>query len=57
MLAHLVVFGERFAARFFGILTPASFVVYGSPSAEVRGALAGANPVYMEKVGGFSRRD
>ena len=54
-IAHLDAFSRVFAARFSEILQPLRFVVYGSPSAEVRTALAGFNPVYMETVGGFRR--
>lgn len=54
-MAHLGHFGEKFAARFFEILQPTSFVVYGSPSAQVKEALAQFSPEYMQPVGGFSR--
>lgn len=54
-LTHLGTFGERFAGRFLEILKPVRFVVYGSPSAAVRDALAAFNPVYMQTLGGFSR--
>jgi len=55
VLAHLANFGEHFAARFMEILAPTRFVVYGEPNQEVRDALAGFGPTYMESVGGFSR--
>ena len=55
VMAHLGTFGERFAARFMEILAPTRFVVYGSPSQEVKEALAGFNPTYMDSAGGFSR--
>jgi len=54
-MVHLATFGERFADRFLEILKPVSFVVYGSPNAAVRDALAAFNPVYMQSLGGFSR--
>ena len=54
-LIHLGTFGERFAGRFLEILKPTRFVVYGSPSAAVRDALAAFGPVYMQPLGGFSR--
>jgi len=54
-MTHLATFGERFAARFLEILKPVGFVVYGSPSAVVREALAAFGPAYMQTVGGFSR--
>ena len=55
VMAHLGNFGERFAGRFMEILTPTRFVVYGSPSQEVKDALAGFGPTYMGSAGGFSR--
>ena len=55
VMAHLGTFGEKFAERFLEILKPTRFVVYGSPSSDVKDALAGFNPEYMESVGGFSR--
>ena len=54
-LIHLGTFGERFAGRFLEISKPVRFVVYGSPSAAVRDALAAFNPTYMQSMGGFSR--
>lgn len=53
-MMHIGTFGERFAGRFLEILKPTRFVVYGSSSTEVRGALAAVNPVYMEPAAGFS---
>lgn len=55
VLKHLATFGEKFAGRFLEILQPVRFIVYGSPSQEVKDALAGFNPVYTQPVGGFSR--
>jgi quinol monooxygenase YgiN len=55
VMTHLGTFGERFASRFLEVFRPIRFDVYGSPSEEVREALAGFNPTYMESVGGFSR--
>lgn len=54
-MTHLGTFGERFADRFLAVLKPARFVVYGSPDAAVRSALAGFDPVYMQDLGGFAR--
>jgi quinol monooxygenase YgiN len=54
-MVHLGNFGEKFATRFFEILQPTSFVVYGSPSAQVKETLAPFNPEYMQSVGGFAR--
>jgi quinol monooxygenase YgiN len=55
VLTHLATFGEKFAGRFLEILAPTRFVVYGSPSQEVKDALAAFQPVYMQSAGGFSR--
>jgi quinol monooxygenase YgiN len=55
VMTHLGTFGQKFADRFLGLLKPVRFVVYGSPNADVKNALAGFNPVYMQGVGGFSR--
>jgi hypothetical protein len=49
------LFGENFAKRFFEILKPTRVVVYGTPSVEVKDALAGVNPVYMGPLGGFRK--
>lgn len=54
-MTHLGTFGERFATRFLEVLKPIRLIVYGSPSAPVKDALAGFSPVYLEAVGGFSR--
>ena len=55
VMAHLANFGEKYAGRFMEILVPTRFVVYGSPSQEVRDALAGFGAAYMNSAGGFSR--
>ena len=55
VMKHLVTFGEKFAGRFFEIFKPMRFVVYGSPSQEVKDALAGFGAVFMRPVGGFTR--
>jgi quinol monooxygenase YgiN len=54
-MVHAATFGSRYAARFFDVLAPARLVLYGSPSAEIRAALASFNPVVMEPAAGFSR--
>lgn len=54
-MIHLASFGENFAQRFLGAADPTRFVVYGNPNDEVRQALAGFNPIYMQHFGGFSR--
>ena len=52
---HAQLFGANFAARFFEILKPTRVVVYGTPSEQVKDALAGVNPVYMAPLGGFRK--
>ena len=55
VVTHVQLFGANFAARFFEILKPTRVVVYGTPSEQVKDALAGANPVYMRPLGGFRK--
>jgi quinol monooxygenase YgiN len=55
LLAHAATFAEHFAGRFLEILKPVRFVVYGSPTAAARDAIADLQPVYMQPIGGFSR--
>jgi quinol monooxygenase YgiN len=54
-MIHIGTFGKKFAGRFFEILKPLRFTIYGTPSPAVKDALAASNPVYMQSVGGFSR--
>jgi quinol monooxygenase YgiN len=54
-IAHLESFNRVFATRFLEVFQPLRFMVYGSPSQEVKEALTGFNPIYFEKVGGFRR--
>jgi quinol monooxygenase YgiN len=55
IMNHLQLFGANFATRFFEILKPTRFVIYGKPSVEVKNALAASNPVYMASLGGFRK--
>lgn len=55
VMVHLGTFDEKYAGRFLKVLKPVRFVVYGSPSQDVKDALADFNAVYMQPVGGFSR--
>jgi quinol monooxygenase YgiN len=55
VMVHLATFGEKYAGRFLEILAPVRFVVYGSPNQEVKDALAGFQPSYMQPEAGFSR--
>ncbi len=52
---HLGNFGANFAERFFAILTPTSFTVYGPAEGGVREGLTNAGAVFFDQVGGFSR--
>ena len=54
-MKHIATFGEKYAGRFFDILEPVGFTLYGSPSAEVTSALAGFSPDQMARTAGFSR--
>lgn len=55
VMIHLGTFDKTYASRFLEILKPVRFVVYGSPSQQVKDALDGMNAVYMRPAGGFSR--
>ena len=52
---HLDNFGANFAERFYAILTPTGFAVYGPAEGGVREGLAGAGAVFYDQVGGFAR--
>jgi quinol monooxygenase YgiN len=54
-VTHMESFGAHFAARFVELVKPTRLVVYGRPSAQLKDALAGLNPVYMAPFGGFRR--
>ncbi len=54
-MIHLGNFGSKFAERFLACVDPARMMVYGDPSAEVRGALAGFGAVHMTQFTGFAR--
>jgi quinol monooxygenase YgiN len=53
-MIHLQSFGN-FAERFLAAATPIRFTVLGSPSDQLRQALAGFNPVYLGFEVGFCR--
>ena len=55
VMNHLATFGQKFADRFFAMLKPVRFTVYGAPGDDVKKALADFHPAYMDSVGGFSR--
>lgn len=54
-MIHIGTFGAQYATRFFDLLTPTRFLLYGSPDESVRNALAAFGPTYMASVAGFSR--
>jgi quinol monooxygenase YgiN len=55
IINHMQSFGPKFSERFFEILKPTRFVIYGTPSAEVKDAVAPFNPVYMTRLADFRR--
>jgi quinol monooxygenase YgiN len=54
-MTHSETFGVKFATRFMDVVKIMRCVIYGSPSAQVKDALAGMSPVYMAPFKGFSR--
>jgi hypothetical protein len=54
-MSHMAAFGDQFGARFMALLKPVSVVAYGYPSSELRTALEGLSPVFMENFSGFHR--
>jgi quinol monooxygenase YgiN len=55
VMTHMERFNANFAAQFGETVKLVRFVVYGTPSPQVKDALAGASPNYMAPFGGFSR--
>ncbi len=53
-MTHLAAFGP-FAERYLAAVTPTRFIVFGSPSDEVRSAVAAFNPEYLAPIAGFAR--
>jgi quinol monooxygenase YgiN len=54
-LTHLASFNKNFADRLMALVEPTGMTVYGSPSAALKKELVGADPVYMDVIGGFAR--
>jgi quinol monooxygenase YgiN len=54
-LTHLASFNENFAERLMAMADPARMVVYGNASLALKQELAGVDPVYMQRAGGFVR--
>ena len=55
VLTHLANFGEKFAQRLLQAADPTRFVLYGTPSDDVKEALTAFGPSYMRPVAGFAR--
>jgi Antibiotic biosynthesis monooxygenase len=55
VMTHMQWFGPNFGERFMKILKPTRLVIYGTPSVEVKNAMAEFNPIYMAPLGGFRR--
>ncbi len=54
-MVHLGNFGAKFAERFLACVDPTRLTVYGDPSAEARGALAGFGAAHMTQFDGYAR--
>ena len=52
---HLQNFTTKFAKRFFGMLSPKGFHVYGPAAGPVRAGLEQAGATLYDQVGGFDR--
>ena len=54
-LIHMSTFGAQYAERFFAVLTPQRFTLYGAPNEAVMAGLAPMGAVFMAPAAGFSR--
>jgi len=54
-LVHVQRFGENFASRFLSLCGPTRMSVYGEPSDELKVALTGFSPRYLEPLAGYAR--
>jgi quinol monooxygenase YgiN len=54
-LAHVQRFVANFASRFLSLCTPTRMSVYGDPSDELKVAITGFNPRYLEPLAGQAR--
>lgn len=52
---HVQRFVENFAERFLSMCTPTRMSVYGEPSDELKAAIAGFSPRYLEPLAGHAR--
>ena len=55
-LEHLSTFNTKYADRIMTMIEPESMTVFGYPSSALKREIAGANPVFMQTVTGFSRK-
>ena len=55
VMEHLRNFGAKFAERFLAAVDPSRFMVYGTPSDEVKAGLSAFGPTYLGPFGGFAR--
>jgi quinol monooxygenase YgiN len=55
VMTHLQSFGSKFAERFFEAADITRWMIYGTPSAEVKSALNTFGPTYLGPFGGFVR--
>ena len=55
VMTHLQAFGSKFAERFFAAADLTRWMIYGTPSAEVKSALNTFGPTYLGPFGGFVR--
>ncbi len=54
-LTHMETFSAQYAERFFAVLAPQRFTLYGAPNEAVREGLAPMGAVFMAPAAGFSR--
>ena len=54
-LVHVGNFAAHYMERFLQVVTPTRLTVYGSPSDDLRDALAPFKPTYMARLDGFVR--
>jgi hypothetical protein len=54
-VTHVQRFVENFAERFLSLCTPTRMSVNGEPSDELKAAIAGFNPRYLEPLAGEPR--
>ena len=55
VMTHLQAFGSKFAERFFAAVDLTRWMIYGTPSTEVKSALNTFGPTYLGPFGGFVR--